>query len=143
MVVGLVMSALLSSMAFSARSPSGSRFNGKPLRHIGHKPYRLALASLESFRGKIRGAASREWLLHPSPAKSAQRRIRKRLLVAYERRFGADTFSQRFNLHRMPSRPRSNWLSGGYAWWRERLLNRRGTASEWPVGQTAAQYGET
>jgi hypothetical protein len=55
-----------------------------------------------------------------------------RLVAAYLRRFGADEFAQRFNIPRIPPRERSNWLPGGYAWWRERLLGRIPQSRNWP-----------
>ena len=65
-----------------------SRFYGQPLRYTNHKPWRLATLPKERVRGAIRGAANRERLLHPSPARAIQRRIRYRLIAAYRRRFG-------------------------------------------------------
>jgi len=101
-----------------------SRFFGKALRHRGHKPWRMSHVPRENARGAIRGAAARERALHPSPAKAVQRRIRLRLVAAYIRRFGTDDFALKFSSARIAPLARSNWLPGGYAWWRERLFGR-------------------
>ena len=106
------------------RAMPSSRFYGHPQRHLSHKPWRLQSRPRESVRGAIRGAASRERLLHPSPAKAAQRRIRVRLVTAYIRRFGRDEFSSKYSSTKLAPVQRSNWLPGGYAWWRERILGR-------------------
>jgi hypothetical protein len=101
-----------------------SRFYGLPQRHINHKPWRLANLPQERVRGAIRGAASRERLLHPSPAKALQRRIRFRLLAAYRRRFGEDSFVLAMSAPKFRTRAARFWLPSGYAWWKERLLGR-------------------
>lgn len=99
-----------------------SQFYGRPLRHINHKPWRLALLPQERVRGAIRGAANRERLLHPSSTKSVQRRIRFRLLAAYRRRFGHDPFVSALSVPRFKVNATRFWLPSGYAWWKERLL---------------------
>jgi hypothetical protein len=96
-------------------------FYAYPLPNRNHKPWRLAKIPRETFRGAIRGAAARERLIYPSPAKAAQRKIRRRLVAAYVRRFGVDDFAVQFSHARIQIRARSNWLPGGYAWWRERI----------------------
>lgn len=98
-------------------------FYGLPSTHLNHKPWRLKTLPRESVRGVIRGAATREQLLYPSPAKAVQRKIRQRLVAAYMRRFGVDDFSKKFNVPKMPSRQRGNWLPGGYAYFRERIYS--------------------
>jgi hypothetical protein len=98
-------------------------FYGYPRTHLSHKPWHLRTAPRETVRGAIRGAAARERLLYPSPAKAAQRRIRLRLVAAYVRRFGTDEFALQFGEPKMPPQARSNWLPNGYAWWRERTGN--------------------
>ena len=113
-------------------SISGSAFYGVPVRHIAHKRWRLLVAPRESVRGAVRGAATRECLLHASSAKSAQRRIRKRLVAAYVRRFGFDEFVSRFIASRIASRKKSNWLPGGYASWREQIFGRVPERDDWP-----------
>jgi hypothetical protein len=102
-----------------------SRFYGRIARHASHKPWRLAHMPQESVRGAIRGAANRERLLHPSPAKAVQRRVRFRLLAAYRSRFGVDAFYNSLSVPRFKQRVAQFWLPGGYAWWKERLLGRR------------------
>ena len=97
-----------------------TKFYGWPSKHIGHQPWRIASANRESVRGVIRGAAARERSLHPSAAKAMQRRTRVRLVVAYVRRFGLDEFIQSFMVPKIALKPAANWLSNGYAWWRER-----------------------
>src|SRR5689334_6679098 len=99
-----------------------SSFYGLPHRHLSHKPWRLLNKSREAVRGAVRGAAARERLLHPSASKAAQRRIRLRLVEFYIRRFGEDDFAHKFKAPRLAPRSRSNWLPGGYAWWRDRIL---------------------
>jgi hypothetical protein len=101
-----------------------SQFYGIPHRHINHKPWRLARLSQEGVRGAIRGAASRERLLHSSSAKAVQRRIRFRLLAAYRRRFGEDSFVRDMAAPRFSTRAARFWLPSGYAWWKERLFGR-------------------
>jgi len=97
-------------------------FYAYPLSHLNHKPWRLAKIPRETFRGAIRGAAARERLLYPSPAKAAQRKIRQRLVATYVRRFGPDEFAAQFSHEKMqPQAASSNWLPGGYAYWRERI----------------------
>jgi len=95
-------------------------FYGFPLAHLNHKPWRLRTIPKESVRGTIRGAAARESLLFPSPAKATQRKIRQRLVTAYIRRFGVDEFSEQFSVARFPPQIQSNWLPGGYGHWRDR-----------------------
>jgi hypothetical protein len=102
-----------------------SKFRGRPRRHLNHKPWRLRKLPREYLRGAIRGAAARERLLHPSAARQMQRRIRLRLVRAYELRFGRDAFVTKFAIAKIAPLPRSNWLAGGYAWWRERIFGRR------------------
>ena len=114
------------------RSVSGSRFYGRPLRHPLHQTFCLNSGAQETVRGAIRGAAAREALLHPSPAKAAQRRIRKRLVAAYIRRFGLDAFVIHFSAKRIPVRKAGNWLASGYAWWRERALGHVPQRDAWP-----------
>ena len=121
------------------RSISGSRFYGKPLRQPMHRTWRLNSALQERVRGAIRGAAARESLLHPSPSKSAQRRIRKRLVAAYIRRFGTDAFVIRFCAERFPAGKAGNWLPSGYAWWRERALGRVPQRGAWPTEPKEAE----
>ena len=98
-----------------------SRFYRIPFRHLSQKPWRLQFKPRETVRGVVRGAAARERLLHPSPAKAAQRRLRVRLVAAYIRRFGMDDFALKFNVQKVEPQRRSNWLSGGYASWRDRI----------------------
>ena len=98
-----------------------SRFYGLPFRHVSQKPWRLQIKPQEIVRGVVRGAAARERLLHPSSAKAAQRRLRVRLVAAYVRRFGMDAFALKFSVPKVEPQRRSNWLSGGYAWWRDRI----------------------
>ena len=119
-------------------SISGSRFRGTPGRYASQKHWRLLVKPRETIRGLIRGAAARETLLHPSPAKSAQRRIRRRLVAAYVRRFGADEFSIRFSSTRIAPRKRSHWLPGGYAWWRERALGASAKPANSPIASNEA-----
>jgi len=102
-----------------------SSFYGLPHRHLSHKPWRLQGNSRETVRGAVRGAAARERLLHPSASKWAQRRTRLRLIQVYIRRFGEDEFALKFKAARLPPRPRANWLPGGYASWRERILEQK------------------
>ena len=104
-----------------------SRFYAHATRRREHKPGWLVRESKERVRGAIRGAAQRERLLHPSPAKSMQRRIRFRLLEAYGRRFGEDEFFQALGRKRFAVRALRFWLPGGYAWWKERALGQRPT----------------
>lgn len=99
-----------------------SRFYGLPLRHRSHKPWQLQSKSRENVRGAIRGAATRERLLHPSSAKAMQRRIRLRLVAAYVHRFGLDEFAAKLSTPKVTPRQRGNWLPAGYAWWRERIF---------------------
>lgn len=103
----------------------GSKFYGLPNRHVDHKPWRLQSRTREGVRGAIRGAVIRERLLHPSSAKALQRRIRLRLLAAYVRRFGHDEFSIQLGVPRIARKRTSNWLSRGYAWWRDRIFGRK------------------
>lgn len=100
-----------------------SKFSGRPRRHLNHKPWRIRIIFREFLRGAIRGAAARERLLHPSAARRMQRRIRHRLVRAYELRFGHDAFVDKFAVAKVAPLPRSNWLPGGYAWWRERIFD--------------------
>ena len=79
----------------------------------------------EQVRGTVRGAAQRERLLHPSPAKTVQRRTRIRLLAAYTLRFGADEFSTSLGKPRFKRTAPVFWLPTGYAWWKERVLGRK------------------
>ena len=102
-----------------------SQFYGRPLRHANHKPWRLARLAQERVRGAIRGAANRERLLHPSSAKSTQRRIRFRLLAAYRLRFGNDEFVSALSVPRFKAKAIRFWLPAGYAWWKERLFGQR------------------
>ena len=99
-------------------------FHGYPLRHLNHKPWRLQHAPRETVRGAIRGASARERLLFPSPAKSAQRRLRLRLVTAYVKRFGHDEFVSQYGQARVQPRGPNNWLPGGFAWWRERFTRK-------------------
>jgi hypothetical protein len=114
----------LEQMAKTLKYPKPMRVRGFyacPLPQLNHKPWRLARIPRENFRGAIRGAAARERLLYPSPAKAMQRKIRRRLVTAYVRRFGPDEFAAQFGEAKIQAQPRSNWLPNGYAWWRERI----------------------
>jgi hypothetical protein len=101
-----------------------SRFYAYVLKDVRHNWWHLTMSSKEATRGIVRGAAHRERLLHPSAAKSMQRLRRKRLVAAYIRRFGEDSFGSSLSVDRFAKRHPSFWLHGGYAWWRERLLGR-------------------
>jgi hypothetical protein len=111
----------LTHQAFRNVMKCKTNFYGLPTKHLGHKPWRLAFAKRESVRGVIRGAAARERLLHPSPAKAMQRRTRIRLVQAYIGRFGQDEFTQLFMASRMKPISKGNWLSRGFAYWRNRV----------------------
>ena len=78
-------------------------------------------APKESLRGVIRGVCFRERALFQSPSKAIQRRLRKRLIHTYFKRFGADDFYAERAVERLPKLHRQKWLKGGYAKWRDRL----------------------
>ena len=84
-------------------------------------PCFLERTEQESIRGVIRGVCFRERALYPSPAKSAQRRLRKRLLSSYRRRFGEDDFYTERLVDKLPKLHRQAWLERKYATWRPRL----------------------
>ncbi len=126
-------------------------FYGYPRRQRNQMPWRFQHAPRETVRGAIRGVAARERLLFPSPAKSAQRRRRLRLVAAYVRRFGHDEFVAQYAHARLSAPRSSNWLPGGFAWWRERLAReaqsactlatRRLTPSEYELARWMLEHG--
>lgn len=99
-----------------------SKFYARRTKQKLHQQRWLDRMSQERFRGVVRGAAQRERLLHPSAAKSMQRRTRVRLVASYIRRFGSDDFSRSLGQHRFATRATLFWLPSGYAWWKERVL---------------------
>jgi len=87
--------------------------------------WKQTLSKKESFRGAIRGASHRERLLHPSPAKAAQRRIRSKLLRSYALRFGQDEFFAQMNFWKELPRPGGKfWIRRRFAHWKVRLLGK-------------------
>src|SRR5688572_1817876 len=94
-------------------------FYGKPSRHLNQQPWRMRSLPRENVRGVVRGAAARERLLFPSPAKALQRKRCKLFVAAYARRFGKDEFAVKFSVAKISSMPGGNWLPGGYAWFRD------------------------
>ena len=102
-----------------------SKFHAQPIKRRNHQQGRLSRLPKEQVRGAIRGAAHRERLLHPSPAKSIQRRTRFRLLAAYVHRFGQDEFSTSLGQPRFEKFATLFWLPTGYAWWKERVFGKK------------------
>ncbi len=87
---------------------------------LRYKLWRVMAMSKESLRGLIRGASNRERGLVPGTIRSRMRRLRIRLLQVYALRYRKDGFYDQHSVSRLGKPPRSNWLSSGYAHWRDR-----------------------
>ena len=96
-------------------------FNRAHDDQLRYKHWRVMAAPKENLRGLIRGASIRERGLVPGTIRSRMRRLKDRLLQIYAIRFGKDEFYEQRTLLRLGKPPRSNWLVGGYAYWRDRI----------------------
>lgn len=77
----------------------------------------------ESFRGVVRGSVARFRRFAPGGTRRMLARRIDRLLALYQLRFGADSFLQDIQRKIPIHFPRSNWLPGGFAHWRDRTKN--------------------
>ena len=89
-------------------------------KHAHHYRDRLVRMRMESLRGVVRGGVTRfRNTIYGSPKRMLYRRI-QRQLAFYQSRFGQDAFVKDVKLKLIAPLPRSNWLPGGYAFWRRR-----------------------
>lgn len=107
-------------------------FSGKPVVKTSRllyrtlvkhtKQYRARLSHMprESFRGMVRGSVARFRNFAPGGARRMLARRIDRLLALYQLRFGTDSFLQDVRGKMVVRAPRSQWLPGGFAHWRDR-----------------------